>query len=231
MIRVCMKVLLAGLVCFSLVGVAQARGKLTTTYEYYRVSGSTAASLHRNMTVPTGFFSSEKVYANITMKSSFSGKFHQGKTCRIRGFGINARFIVRLPKLSPKAKLSGRLKHQFSSFAAYVKKHELKHRSIWIGCLRSAERRINRLNFKSCNRLDSAAAAIIRNEWAKCDVRNARFDKLERKRLKRLSLVKSAFKPARQPHRLTRSAAKTRAGTSSALARSGFRRTLGKANN
>jgi len=230
MVAFVFRLLTAGFVlavaAYPLADKALARGNLTTSYKYYPVSGKTAASLHRSMTVPTGFFSSEKVYANITMKSSFKGHFVRGKTCRIKGFGIDAKFIVRLPRLSKGAKLSPHLKRQFRNFSSYVRKHELTHRSIWTRCLRSAERRIMAIRYKNCNKLDSAAAKIILNEWAKCETRNVRFDKLEQKRLLRLSLVKAALKPARS----VRSAHRKPTRSTRVLAKPGYRRTLGKAN-
>jgi len=234
MIRIYVKLLLAGLLCVgaanSFTGQVEARGTLTTTYKYYTVSGSSAAALHANMTVPTGFFSSERVYANITMSPSFKGTFIQGKRCHIKGFGINSKFIIRLPKLSRASKLSGRLNRQFRRFVAYVRKHELTHRSIWKRCLRSAESRIVRLKIKSCNALDQAAAKIIRNEWAKCATRNTNFDRREQKRLQRLPLVKAAFKPVRRTKRLAGSSKRTRAGTKNSLRKSPQRRTFGRAN-
>ena len=205
MIRTGVKIFVAVLALAVVATAAQAKGKLTTKYKYYTVSGSTAASLHRNMTVPSGFFSSERVYANITMKPSFSGTFKQGKrNCRIKGFGINGQFLIRLPKLKNGVRLPRRLKGKFRSFVSYVRKHELTHRTIWTRCLRNAEARIQRLRIKNCTRLDQQAAKIINSEWAKCGKRNARFDALEQKRLRRLPLVRAAFKPAKRSKRIVR---------------------------
>ncbi len=225
MIRTCFKLFVAAVAIVSVAHSAQARGQLTTKYKYYTVSGSSAASLHRNMTVPTGFFSSERVYANITMNASLKGAFVQGKRCRLKGFGINGKFVVRLPKLRPGTKLSPGLNRKFKSFAAYVRKHELTHRSIWTRCLRSAESRIRRLKIKSCSRFDAQAAKIITDEWAKCETRNALFDKREQKRLLRLPLVKAAFKPARRSKRVVRKTKSPRTGVGSRTSRS-----LGKYN-
>ncbi len=204
MIRIGLPVFVVALAMSFVGSQAQTKGKLTTKFKYYSVSGTTAASLHRNMTVPTGFFSSEKVYANITMSPSFSGTFKQGKRgkiCRIQGFGINGEFVVRLPKLKSGVKLPRSLNRKFRSFVSYVRKHELRHRSIWTRCLRSAETRIKRLRIKSCTQLDVRAAKIISSEWAKCEKRNIRFDALEQKRLRRLPLVREAFKPAKRSKR------------------------------
>ncbi|VAV90335.1 hypothetical protein MNBD_ALPHA08-1519 [hydrothermal vent metagenome] len=204
MIRIGLPVFVAALAMSFVASGAQTKGKLVTKFKYYSVSGSTAATLHRNMTVPTGFFSSERVYGNITMSPSFSGTFkpgRKGKSCRIQGFGINGEFVVRLPKLKSGVKLPRSLNRKFRNFVSYVRKHELTHRSIWTRCLRSAEARIKRLRVKSCTRLDAQAANIITSEWAKCEKRNIRFDALEQKRLRRLPLVREAFKPAKRPKR------------------------------
>ena len=204
------RLLMAATAIIAISGSVQARGKLTTKYQFYTVSGTSAASLHRNMTVPVGFFSSERSYANITIKPSFSGTFKPGKRCRITGFGINGNFTVRLPKLKSGIRLKPALNREFKSFVAYVRKHELTHRAIWTKCLRSAERRISRLKIKSCTKLDLTAAGIIKDEWAKCGVRNDRFDAAEQKRLRRLPLVKAAFKSARQPKRAAAKKRRTR---------------------
>lgn len=214
MIRASFKLLAAALsLTVFVVGTqsVQARGKLKTVYKYYTVSGSSAASLHRNMTVPTGFFSSERAYANITMNPSFSGTFKQGKRCQLKGFGINAKFTVRLPKLRAGTKLSRGLNRKFKHFAAYVRKHELTHRRIWTGCLRASERRINRLRIRNCNTLDQAAAKIITQEFNKCKIRNARFDAAEQKRLRKLPLVKAAFapRPRKKPNSIKNRRSKT----------------------
>lgn len=223
MIRTVLKAVVALLAIVLVANSSQAKGKLTTKYKYYSVSGSTAASLHRNLTVPTGFFSSERVYANITMKPSFTGTYKQGNRCRIRGFGINGQFLVRLPRLKKGTRLPRSLNRKFRSFAAYVRKHELTHRSIWTRCLRSAEARINRLRIKSCSAFESHFTRIIASEWGKCKIRNARFDALEQKRLRRLPLVRAAFKPAKRSKRVVKR--KRRKATTST------RRSLGKAYN
>ncbi len=196
-----LRVFVAALALVSFGASAQAKVKLTTKYRYYAVSGTTAAALHRNMSVPTGFFSSERAYADITMKPKFVGTFTQGKICRIKGFGIKGQFTIRLPKLKSGVKLSRSLDRKFRGFARYVRKHELTHRSIWLGCLKKAQNRISRLRGKSCTRLDQKAADIITAEWKKCGVRNVRFDASEQKRLRRLPLVREAFKPAKRPKR------------------------------
>jgi len=214
--RLFFQLLLAAFALTSVANSAQARGKLTTKYKYYSVSGSSAAALHRNMTVPSGFFSSEKVYANITMKPTFKGTFKQGKRCRLKNFGINGQFVIRLPKLSRGTKLPARLNRNFKSFVAYVRKHELRHRTIWTRCLRSAESRILRLKYKSCDRLDQQAAKIIKAEWAKCAKQNSRFDRLEAKRLLRLPLVRSALSKPRPGKKSRRAASKKQLTSTSA---------------
>jgi predicted secreted Zn-dependent protease len=204
------RLVVAVLAIFSLIHTAQARGKFTTQYKYYSVSGSNAASLHANSTVPRGFFGSEKAYADISMKPDFKGTIYQRKRCRLKDFGINANFVIRLPKLRPGTRISKSLHRKFSGFVSFVKRHELIHRRIWGRCVKSTERRIRSLRLKSCDTFGKKAAKIISQEWSRCHKANARFDASERARLRRQPLVRAAFKPAK-PKKTRR---KTRRGAS-----------------
>lgn len=179
-------------------GAPARAGKYTTRYSYYAVSGSTAASLHRSLVVPTGFFSSEQSYANIVMKPKIRGFFVPGKRCRTRGFAIDAIFTVRLPRVRPGVAIPKGLRAKLNRFIAFAKRHELTHRRIYIGCMRRAERRIHAVRTSSCNRYGEQVEKILRREVAACQRLNARFDRSERARLHRQPLIRAVLAPVRR---------------------------------
>lgn len=187
-------------------------GKFTTKYIYYPVSGSTAASLHRTLAVPTGFFSRERSYANIVMKPNIRGVFVPGKRCRTRGFAIDAAFTVRLPRARKGASIPKGLRRKLNKFISFAKRHELTHRRIFIGCIRRAERRIRAVRVRSCDRYGTRIGQILKKEVATCQRLNARFDRSERSRLNRHPLIRAVFRQAvrRKTVRTRRSTARVR---------------------
>ena len=172
---------------------AQARGKITTKYRYYNVTGKTAKQLHKAIIVPNGLFDSRKEYANITIVRSLSGKLVQGKSCRLKNFAINAAYTVKLPRLRRGAFVPAKLRRQFKQFLVFLRHHELRHRTIWNRCLARTETKVSRLRYKKCNTLDRKAAAIIIQEWKKCGSRQAAFDRSERKHVYAQALVRAAL--------------------------------------
>ncbi len=189
---------------------ASAKGRYSTTYKYYSVSGSSAASIHRNTHVPTGFFSSERSYAKIIMKPKIVAQMKKhGKYCRFNRLNIGAHFTIRLPKLSRGAGGNKNLRRKFSSFVAFAKRHEQTHRSIWVKCLSRSERKIRALRKTSCRSLDIAGAKIIERELAICARNNNRFDKAEARRVVRQPLVRAAIKQVKTSRRRTVSKRRT----------------------
>lgn len=196
------KFFLAAVFLFVSMNNAHARPKFSTSYKYFSVSGSSAASIHGNTHVPTGFFSSEKAYANITMQPKIIAKFKPGKRiCRFKRLSLGAHFTIRLPKLSSRSGANKSLRRKFASFVAFARRHELVHRSIWIKCFSRSERKMRALRIKSCGALDQASAKIIERELAICRRNNNRFDAAEARRVKRHPLVRAAFKQVNKPRR------------------------------
>ena len=201
-IKLLAKISLAGVVLAAGITTAQARPKFSTSYQYYRVSGSSAASIHSNTHVPTGFFSSERAYANITMNPKVVASLNPGKRyCRFNRLSLGAHFTVRLPKLAKGAGGNRSLRRKFASFVKFAKRHELTHRRIWIKCFSRSERKIRALRIKSCRSLDQAGAKIIERELATCKRNNARFDAVESRRVRRQAFVRAAIKQVKTPRR------------------------------
>ncbi len=208
-IKLLAKVSLAGVVLAVSVSTVQARSKFSTSYQYYSVSGSSAASIHRNTHVPTGFFSSERSYANITTTPKVVATLSPGKKyCRFNRLSLGAHFTIRLPKLAKGAGGNRNLRRKFATFVKFAKRHELTHRSIWIKCFSRSERKIRALRMKSCRSLDQAGAKIIERELAICERNNDRFDKVESRRVVRQAFVRAAIKQTKKTQ--TRSISKRR---------------------
>ena len=194
-------VVLGSALGISTIGV-QAKSQFTTSHKYYKVSGSSAATILNNSHVPSGFFGSTNYHAVISIKPKFDGSMKAGKKyCRFDRLKLGAHFTIRLPKLVRGAGGGKNLQRKFASFALFAKRHEHTHRSIWISCFKRSERKIHSLRIRSCRQLDIKAAKIIEREIAVCDRRHARFDRSERKKLNRQPLVRAAVKQVKTSRR------------------------------
>lgn len=177
---------------FGLVSAGIAGGYPTKTV-YYRLSGSSAISLHNNMKAPSGFFSHRNAYATITMRTKTQTAIKQNASgCRFARFNINANFTMRLPKLANPASVPGKLRGKVHRFIGYLRKHELHHRSLWIGCLRSMERKVRAMRYQSCATLRSRALSHIKSSVQRCKKLHAAFDRRERARVARTPFVLAA---------------------------------------
>ncbi|MEM7427857.1 MAG: DUF922 domain-containing protein [Pseudomonadota bacterium] len=186
--------MIAGTALGSTAATAQ---KYRTKIAYYAVTGSSIAQIHQRMNSPDHY----GAYATISQDLDLKGSYQQGKSCRLKGFSIPSTFTVRLPKLSGGNRLDKRSRARFAAFQKYLRWHEFKHRSIWIGCLKRIERRSRRLRAKNCSVLDSKVLKVFEVEGARCNRLHARFDKGQRKRINSHVFVKTAARQLRQPSR------------------------------
>lgn len=189
-------VFLAGLLVALTSHSASAAPKYKTKIIYYTVSGTNDAQLYAAMNIGSGFFRHKQVYAFITSKSIVDGKYYQGKTCKLKGLRIRGDFVIRLPKLSSRAKISKSTKRRFKSFLRFVKRHEYRHRSDYISCFKRAERKIASIRVKSCKTFLVRTNAILAREGKRCERIARAFDAAESKRVVRQPFVRVAKKQA-----------------------------------
>src|SRR4029079_782522 len=122
---------------------AMARPFAVTHYEYYSVSGISAASLHQSLVVHGPQVNGYKAYAATSMDSHQNGALVQTPAgCEIRNYQLRLTFTMRLPRLKPGAAMGLDLRARWASFDRFVRTHEAGHRSIWMSCAATVEARI-----------------------------------------------------------------------------------------
>ena len=197
--RLLLGLLLALVTCSIYVaGPAVAKPKVTTKYTYYTVKGKSARTLYQQMVRRGPHVSGERALASTTMRPRQSGEVVGRSTCRVRNYRLNLDFTIRLPKVGSEASLSPRLRKSWRAFSSFVKRHEQRHRAIWIGCGTRIETKIRKLRTKHCSKFDRLVDRIIETELTRCKKKHDAFDAAEQRRLARHPLVRAAKRTPRK---------------------------------
>lgn len=178
-----------------LAGVASAKPRSSTKYTYYSVGAKTAANLFSQMLGNGPVVSGARAFAATYARMGYAGQLvgQQGK-CRVRKFETRLTFTIKLPRATAVRHMSASTRRKWKQFSAFVKRHEQRHRAIWLGCARAAEARINRVRATTCAIADKKAALIYKAEQIKCDRKHRAFDAAEQRRLKRHPFIIAAGK-------------------------------------
>ena len=162
----------------------------TTSTRYYNVSGTSRASLARKMRSNPFRGDRGGAVANIRPKYSLSVKTQKsGSTCRVSAVNLKVRFVLTLPRAKESAMASG-TRSAWRSFVSFARRHEQRHRSIYLQCSRNFAAKAKRLKGSSCGALKSQARRLLSTENRACDRRHRAFDRAERGRLVRQSLFR-----------------------------------------
>ncbi len=186
---------------------AVARPHSTLHIKYYTITGPDDRSLDQQMERFGPMHRGAKAYATLSADPKFDGRLVGGKSCRLEHFRVNASFVMTLPKLAPGVHLSPATAARWRRFAAFVRRHEDRHRAIWLGCLARGEARALKLRVSDCSRLDAAVENIFKQEWARCETLHDAWDAEQQVELKRQPLIIAASKFSHQAA-LTRVAVK-----------------------
>jgi predicted secreted Zn-dependent protease len=155
---------------------AQAAPLQTTKYVYYPVSGNSAADVYAAMLRSGPHVDGAKAYAATTATTSQDGNLQQGSSCQIDNYRLRIEFTIKLPKLSPGSHLAGGEMSRWQSFAAFVKRHEETHRSIWLACAQSLENQVRTIKAKNCSDASRQAAALWDRMRVSCSAKHNAFD-------------------------------------------------------
>lgn len=174
---------------------ASAKPRSSTKYTYYAVSAKSAAGLFSQMLGSGPVVSGARAFAATYARMGYAGQLvsRSGK-CRVRKFRTRLAFTIRLPRATAVKHMNPSTRKKWRQFSAFVKRHEQRHRAIWLGCARAAEARINRIRASTCAVADNKAAQIYKAEQIKCDRKHRAFDAAEQRRLKRHPFVIAAGK-------------------------------------
>lgn len=189
---------------------AEAAPAFSTKYVYYKVSGDTAAGVYVSMLKRGPHVKGEKAYAATSAESSQRGKLELTKSCRIVDYQYRIDFTIRLPKLTNETSLSTNTRDRWQQFSSFLRKHEEKHRTIWMGCANEIETKVRALRGRTCEEVDRKAQAIRDQVQNACNRKHAAFDTAEQKKLAKHPFVKMVLAPINKPIKTTRLAAKKR---------------------
>ncbi len=177
---------------------AVARPYSHTAVRYYTITGPDDRSLDVQMARTGPTHRGGHAYATLSADPTFNGRLVPGRYCRLQSFRVNVRFVMTLPRLSSRTRLSSATKARWRRFAAFVRRHEERHRRIWMGCLARGEARARKLRIGDCSRLDQAVAQVFKQEWARCERLQDAFDTAQHVLLKRQPLIVAAGKLSHQ---------------------------------
>jgi predicted secreted Zn-dependent protease len=169
----------------------------TTRYVYYKVSGDSAAGVYLSMLRRGPHVRGEKAFAATTAEPSQRGKLEQKGSCRISDYQYAIDFVIRLPKLSREASLPPAARARWRQFSSFVRRHEERHRAIWMGCAREIETKIKALRGRTCHDVDRKAQAIRERIQKACNRKHRAFDASEQKKLAKHPFMKLVLAPIR----------------------------------
>jgi len=168
----------------------EAGPRITTSFSYYSVSGSSLPDVYRTMVSNAPSAGGVRGYGVTTASPA---KQMNVASCRASGrYQIGVNINIRLPKISSAARLTSAETAQWSSFVQFVKRHEETHRSIWATCAAEFERRFLAGAPADCAAAHGRAMALWRQMVAICMPRQQAFDQSQRSALKSHPFMKYA---------------------------------------
>jgi predicted secreted Zn-dependent protease len=192
----CVGIVLAAI---AVVTVADAATIKRTDYRYYPVTGATPYDINQSILRHGPKYGGLSAYGVTTYdyKPSATCSYSPGADARVGSFKMELRFQIKLPKLATESSLRSDVRSTWGKFSNFVKSHEETHRSLWLGCAKSAERRIQSLRAKSCPALTKRIDQVLLTMAKTCNKKHEAFDASEQKRLARhpfMQRVKSGAK-------------------------------------
>ena len=152
---------------------AEARPTISISYSYYSVSGSSLPEIYQSMKAHAPSAAGTKGYGVTTASP---GKQMSVASCKAGGhYQIGVNVNIRLPKASGGG-LSSSEAAQWSSFVAFVKRHEETHRMIWLDCTTTFERQFQASAPADCGAAHAKAQVMWRQMVSACMPRQAAFD-------------------------------------------------------
>ena len=163
----------------------------TTTTRYYSVSGTAKSTLARKMRNNPFRGDRGGAVANIRPKYTLNLTTKKGVgKCQISRTNLKVHFTLTLSRAKESAMSSG-MRASWRSFVNFARRHELKHRSIYMQCARSFVAKAQRLSGSSCGAVKSQARRLLRTANQAYEKRQTAFDRGQRRRLSGLSLFRS----------------------------------------
>jgi predicted secreted Zn-dependent protease len=201
---------IAALAAASLVlsGEFAAAGVSTSTQtSSYRVGGSTATDLVSYMRYHPFHGDSGAAVANIRPSYSLSVVTSQGGgACRASAVNLRVSFVMTLPSASSAAAMSPATRAAWNSFVAFARRHEERHRAIYLQCANTFVAKAKQMTAGSCLGLNVNIRNLLESQKRACDRLQLAFDRQDAPRVLGLSLFAMAGVPGRKIVRAKRPA-------------------------
>ena len=124
--------------------------------------------------------------ANISQQVKPRGK----KSCTQK---TTVKIVTHMPRLAKSSRKAPAVRKVWGRFIGYIRRHEARHKSIYIGCARKIEAKVRAdIRKNGCEGALSRVRRIMQEENERCARLNAAYDRAERPRIKRLGLVKQS---------------------------------------
>lgn len=180
----------AAALSLALAASAAAAPKVTSKTVYFTVSGSTPAALLRDILRKGSVGRVRSAMATTQANISQSLKPRGKRGCR---YSSKAVITMRLPRLAKSSRRSRSVRRVWKSFSRYIRAHENQHRSIYTSCARRIDRKARAYIRKhGCKGARVKITEIMVDERLRCKRLNQRYDLRERKRIRRLPLIRQA---------------------------------------
>lgn len=190
----------ASTVLLCLASAADARPPVTK-YKYYTIGGKTIESLYKEMIRRGPHVGGGKAYASTKMDPQVEAlTASDGNSCHIASFAINMTFTINLPKLQDSG-VDPAVRKSFNNFLLFAKKHEERHRSIWLGCASEAEAQVRSIKAATCEQAEAKGLEIVQKMARVCDRRHAAFDSSEQKKLAKHPFIRAVMARGGTPPR------------------------------
>ncbi|PLX38564.1 MAG: hypothetical protein C0606_10275 [Hyphomicrobiales bacterium] len=113
--------------------------------------------------------------------------------CTVRSLSLRIRFTMTLPRAVHRASFDRRTRRAWDSFRAFTRRHELHHKTIYMGCLNRFVKKARRMSSpRSCASLQREIHRALRAADRQCDVRHKAYDRRDFRRLPNLPLFVKA---------------------------------------
>lgn len=173
---------------------AAAAPKISSKTIYFTVTGSTPSAVLRSI-LRNGAGGQTGVAMATTQANISQTVKPRGKNgCR---YSSKAEITTRLPRLSKASRKHKAVRAVWRSFDKYIRAHEAQHKSIYLACARRIDRKARaHLRKKGCKNAKIEVTIIMLEERLRCHRLNQMYDQRERKRIRRLPLIKQATRQA-----------------------------------
>jgi predicted secreted Zn-dependent protease len=171
--------------CFCLMlfsNAAHAKIADHTSYNYFQISGKSAAQIYKSLLSHAKGPGGNDAYATTSTQISQKGSYNEVRGCKVKTYDTFLTFKINLPRLNTSERPSGIVNAKWQGFASMLKRHEEHHRQLWMACATSFNNRVMAMRESTCGALQVRFKALWETTQASCRKQNDAFDTAEKAR-------------------------------------------------